>query len=627
MSAFAPWSDMGLLENIHDPWDVKALPEESLAPLCREIRSFLVKTVSREGGHLASNLGDVELTVAIHRVYDTSRDRLVFDVGHQCYTHKLLTGRMDGFEDFRHLGGMSGFPKPKESVHDAFIAGHASNSVSVALGMARARTATGGDYHVVALIGDGALNGGMAFEGLSDAGKSGEPLVVILNDNGMSINEGVGGLASMLSTMRTRVEYIKFKKWYRKAILPYIRGVSRFLSRAKRWIKERIIPENMFDDFGFEYIGPIDGYDLHKLESALRWAKEQKRPVLVHVNTVKGKGYAPAEKAPETFHGVGAFDPESGVPCSAGEDFSSVFGRTLTEMAKEDRSITAITAAMKEGTGLVGFQKAYPRRFFDVGIAEEHACAMAAGMAAQGLKPVFAVYSTFLQRCYDMLIHDVALMGLHVVLAVDRAGIVGRDGETHQGVFDVAYLSSVPGMKIYAPSSFDELQSMLRRAVWTDKGPAAVRYPRGGEGLYKADSSDQAVSTARPGTDVTIVAYGTEINEALHAARLLADRGVEAEVMKINVISPLDMGALQASVEKTGALLVAEEACAAGSVGQRLLASLRETGIHLRSVRLIDLGDGILEHGDPQALREKMGLDGVSIMNTVWEMLHAEAET
>ncbi len=618
---------MGLLDILNDDMDVKALPEEVLDDLCGEIRTFLIRVLSKEGGHLASNLGAVELTVAIHRVYDTGRDRLVFDVGHQCYTHKLLTGRRDGFADFRSLGGMSGFPKPRESVHDAFIAGHASNSVSVALGMARARTALGEDYDVVALIGDGALNGGMAFEGLSDAGKSGEPLVVILNDNGMSINESVGGLAAMLSNMRTRVEYIKFKKWYRNSFLPRIPYLSAILSRMKRWLKERIIPENIFDDFGYEYIGPIDGHDIRKTEGVLRWAKEQKKPVLVHVITQKGRGYAPAEKAPEAFHGVGAFDPASGVPRYTGENFSSVFGRTLTELAGEDTSVVAITAAMKEGTGLIGFQETWPERFYDVGIAEEHACAMAAGMASQGLKPVFAVYSTFLQRSYDMLIHDVALMGLHVVLAVDRAGIVGRDGETHQGSFDVAYLSSVPGMRIYAPANFAELRTMLRRAVLEDTGPVAVRYPRGGEGAFREDASQTPCAVLREGTDVTIAAYGMEINEAMEAAAILARRGVSAEVVKISVLCPLEADAVMASAEKTRVLAVPEDVCRAGCIGGRLLSMAEERGLCLRCGRLINLDSGILEHGTPEALREKLGLDGPGIAGTVMEMLHGKDQT
>ena len=615
---------MGLLDKIHDPWDVKALPADVLDELCQEIRDFLVRSLAEQGGHLASNLGAVELTVALHRVYDTSRDRLVFDVGHQCYTHKLLTGRIDGFENFRGLDGMSGFPKPKESEHDAFIAGHASNSVSVALGMARARTALGADYDVVALIGDGALNGGMAFEGLSDAGHSGEPLVVILNDNGMSINEGVGGLAEMLGRMRTRVEYIQFKKWYRRSFLPRIPHLSAFLSRVKRWVKERVIPENVFDDFGYEYIGPIDGHDVRKVEAALRWAKEYKAPVLVHVITQKGHGYAPAENAPEAFHGVGAFDPASGVPHYTGDDFSAVFGRTLTELADEDERVMAITAAMKEGTGLIGFQEAHPDRFFDVGIAEEHACAMAAGMAAQGLRPVFAVYSTFLQRCYDMLIHDVSLMGLHVVFGVDRAGIVGRDGETHQGAFDVAYLSSVPGMRIYAPSNFAELRAMLRQAVMEDHGPVAVRYPRGGECAFRDNTAGEACVVLREGSDVTIAAYGMEINDALDAAGTLEEQGVSAEVVKINVLCPLDGQVVMDSVKKTGVLLVAEDVCRAGCIGGRLLSMAQEQTISLRHARLIHLGSGILGHGAPEDLKHMKGLDGSGIAAAVMEMLHGK---
>lgn len=616
---------MSLLDNIKGPEDVRALPPEALDALCREIREFLIGNLSEHGGHLASNLGSVELTVALHRVYDTSRDRLVFDVGHQCYTHKLLTGRRN-FSDFRDLGGLAGFPRPYESVHDAFIAGHASNSVSVALGMARARTAMGADYSVAALIGDGALNGGMAYEGLSDAGRSGEPLVIVLNDNGMSINEGVGGLASMLGRMRTRVEYIKFKKWYRSTILPRIPGLSSVLGGMKSWLKERIIPENIFDDFGFEYIGPIDGHDVRKVEHAIRWARDYGAPVLVHVITKKGKGYPPAEKAPEAFHGVGAFDAASGVPRYTGEDFSSVFGRALTEIAGEDPTVVAITAAMKEGTGLIGFQEAFPDRFFDVGIAEEHACAMAAGMAAQGLKPVFAVYSTFLQRSYDMLIHDVALMGLHVVFGVDRAGIVGRDGETHQGLFDVAYLSTVPGMKIYAPSSFVELRTMLRKAVLEDTGPVAVRYPRGGEGPFRGDTSAESCAVVRTGKDVTIAVYGAQLNEALSAARTLSARGVDAEVVKINVLCPLDTDAVLASVKKTGALLAAEETCAAGCVGEGLLAAVARAGVTLRAARLVNLGGGVLEHGAPEKLRKKTGLDDGALARTVWEMLHGKDE-
>ena len=614
---------MSYLDTIQSPADVKALKPEELDALCAEIRTFLIQSVSKTGGHLASNLGSVELTVALHRVYDTEKDRLVFDVGHQCYVHKVLTGRQEGFKNLRNLGGMSGFPKPEESIHDAFIAGHASNSVSVALGMARARTAKGEDYSVVALIGDGALNGGMAFEGLSDAGHSGEPMVVILNDNGMSIDRGVGGIAEMLRRMRVRPEYMHFKQWYR-SFLTRIPFLYKPLHRAKRWLKERIIQENIFDDLGFEYLGPMDGHDIPRMLVALEWAKKQKRPCLVHVITKKGLGYEPAETHPEIFHGVGAFDEKTGVPASGGRDFSAVFGEELCRLAEEDDRVTAITAAMKEGTGLVEFGQRFPQRLYDVGIAEEHAVAMAAGMASQGLVPVFAVYSTFLQRSYDMLIHDISLMNLHVVLGVDRAGIVGKDGQTHQGVFDVAYLTSVPGMTVYAPSGFSELRSMLRRAVLVEKGPVAVRYPRGGEGAYTQDHSEKASLCLREGRDVTIVSYGLEINEALRAADILAENGISAEVIKINRLCPLEAEEVIASVRKTGRFAAVEDVCRAGCLGVQLLSACAEAGVTAKTALLMNLGDGILENGAPGDLRQLTGLDGEGIARRIKENMHEE---
>lgn len=615
-----------MLEKIQNPNDIKELDDEQLAVLAAEIRGCLVQTVAETGGHLASNLGAVELTLAIHRVYDTARDRLVFDVGHQCYTHKLLTGRQEGFARLRAAGGVSGFPKPYESEHDAFIAGHASNAVSVALGMARARTALGGDYDVLCLLGDGSLSGGLAFEGLSDAGSSGEPLVVILNDNAMSINKSSGGVADMLAQMRVRPAYLNFKKWYRRVLggLPHLYG---WLHKVKRWLKNRIIPDNVFDDFGFDYIGPVDGHNVRKVEDALRWAREQKKPCLVHVLTRKGQGYAPAEKAPEAFHGIGAFDPRTGIPHYTGDDFSAVFGRELTALAAGDERVVAITAAMKEGTGLIGFQEAYPRRFFDVGIAEEHACAMAAGMARQGLIPVFAVYSSFLQRSYDMLIHDIALQKLHVVLCVDRAGLVGRDGETHQGAFDVAYLSSVPGMTVLSPSNFAEMRSMLKKALFEIDGPVAVRYPRGGEGEFRKDCSDTAGCVLSEGSDLSIVAYGSQIHEALKAAELLKRKDISAEVVKLSTITPLQAEPVLRSLRKTGKLLVAEECCQSGCVGMEILSAAAAENVALSAVKLLNLGDGIVSHGSPEQLKKTLGLDGEGIAAAAMEMCNGKTET
>lgn len=499
-----------ILERISSPEDVKQLNSQGLRLLCQELRCFLVESVSRTGGHLASNLGAVELTVALHRTYDTARDRLVFDVGHQCYVHKALTGRRELFSTLRQFGGLSGFPKPEESCHDAFVAGHASNSVSVALGMARARTLMKENYSVIALIGDGALTGGLAYEGLNDAGDSGEPLVVVLNDNGMSIDPNVGGIATHLSRLRVRPGYYTFKKWYRGLMshIPGGRALYRFNHRIKTSVKKAIYPCSMFEDMGFTYLGPVDGHNLAQLCSTLAWAKELRCPVLVHVRTVKGKGYAPAELEPERCHGVSPFDPRVGVEEHSGEDFSAVLGRELSELAGLDRRVCAITAAMGEGTGLQTFAAAWPKRFFDVGIAEGHAVSMAAGMAKQGMVPVFAVYASFLQRGYDMLLHDVALLGLHVVLAVDRAGLVGADGPTHHGCQDVGYLTQIPGMTVLCPASFAELTSMLRAAVAMD-GPVALRYPRGGEGRPYPAWDGSALQVLRAGGDITLVSYGT----------------------------------------------------------------------------------------------------------------------
>lgn len=616
-----------MLERIQNPKDIKKLSDAELEVLAAEIRSLFVQTMAHTGGHLASNLGAVELTFAIHQVYDTERDRLVFDVGHQCYTHKILTGRQEGFARLRAIGGVSGFPKPHESVHDAFIAGHASNSVSVALGMARARTALKEDYDVLCLLGDGALSGGLAFEGLSDAGSSGEPLVVVLNDNAMSINESSGGVADMLAQLRVRPAYLNFKKWYRRVLGDHMPHVYGWLHRVKRWLKNRIVPDNIFDDFGFDYIGPVDGHNVRKVADALRWAKAQKKPCLVHVVTRKGHGYGPAEKAPEVFHGVGEFDPQTGIPKYTGDDFSSVLGRELTALAGQDERIVAITAAMKEGTGLIGFQEAHPQRFFDVGIAEEHACAMAAGMARQGLIPVFAVYSTFLQRAYDMLIHDIALQDLHVVLCVDRSGIVGRDGETHQGAFDVAYLSSVPGMTVLSPSNFAEMRSMLKKALYEIKGPVAIRYPRGGEGAFRKDGSAQGSTVLISGEDLTIAAYGAQIHEALRAAEILKEKGLSAEVVKLNVITPLKADVTLASLRKTGALLVAEECCESGCVGMEILSAAAAEHVPLKAVKLMNLGDGIVGHGSPAELKNMLGLDGEGIAAAALEMHHGKDKT
>ena len=615
-----------ILENIHSPADVKALRKDQLPQLCQELRSFLIESVSQTGGHLAANLGAVELTVAIHRVFDTASDRLVFDVGHQCYVHKALTGRQELFATLRQFGGLSGFPKPYESGHDAFIAGHASNSVSVALGMARARTLQKKDYSVLALIGDGALTGGLAYEGLNDAGASHEPLIVILNDNGMSINPNVGAMPGHLARLRSKPAYYHFKKWYRGLFgkHPEQNCIYRFNHKIKSSLKKTLWPgSTLFEDMGFTYLGPIDGHDLPRLCDVLQWAKELNSPVVVHVNTVKGKGYPFAEQNPSKFHGVSPFDPETGlVKKPSGESFSSVFGKALADCAARDSRVCAVTAAMADGTGLSGFAKEFPERFFDVAIAEGHGVSMSAGLASQGMIPVFAVYSTFLQRGYDELIHDVSLEHLHVVLAVDRAGLVGADGETHHGCFDVLFLSEIPGFTVLCPASFAELRSMLRQAVFELDGPVAVRYPRGGEGVFQADTSDKPIVSLRQGSDVTLASYGILVNHLLEAAELLAADGIQAEVVKLNRVSPLEHDVVCDALGNRKRLLVLEDSFGAGCVGQRLAAILAEHGMAPEKLILKNLGKPYAPEGSVSQLEYSRGLDAAGVAAAVREAMN-----
>lgn len=610
---------MSILERINSSNDIKKLPEEELEPLCQELRDYMISSISRTGGHLASNLGAVELTVALHRVYDTSRDRVVFDVGHQSYVHKIITGRRDSFCTLRQHGGLSGFPKPYESEDDAFIAGHASNSVSVALGMARARTLSRADYDVAAIIGDGALSGGLAYEGLANAAASGEPLVVILNDNNMSINENVGGTAHLLESLRVRPGYISFKRWYRD-VFTKLPGLYKFNHAIKEWLKKRLLPGNVFSGMGMYYLGPVDGHDIGKLETVIRWARELRKPVLVHVVTKKGKGYKYAEEHPEKFHGVGRFDIETGELHDSGDCFSAKMGESLSRLADNDGRIIGITAAMSSGTGMDVFSAAHPDRFFDVGIAEGHAVSMAGGMAKQGMVPVFAVYSSFLQRGYDMLIHDVALQNLHVVFCVDRAGLVGSDGETHHGVFDVSYLSSVPDMTVLCPASYAELETMLRAAIYDINGSVAIRYPRGGEGKYTACNTAPE-TLLREGRDVTLVCYGIMTNEVLDAAERLAAEGISAEVIKLSMIKPPDFDLVMRSLRKTGKLLISEDVCEAGCVGSRILEEAAINEIHVRAAKLLNLGEGIVPHGTVAELLHDFGLDADGIVSAAMEMM------
>ncbi len=612
---------MSILENIHGHKDLNILNASQRKILCQELRDFLVSSVSQTGGHMASNLGVVELTVAIETVFDTEKDRLVFDVGHQSYIHKLLTDRQADFCRLRQYGGIAGFPKPGESNTDAFIAGHASSSVSIALGMARARSLQEQNYHVIALMGDGAATGGMAYEGLNDAGDSGEPLIVVLNDNALSIDRNVGGLATHLGKLRTKERYLGLKKNYRKVLfkIPGGRWLHSFTSRLKARFRRMIIPNTIFENMGFSYLGPVDGHDTEHLINLLRIARDMKRPVLLHVMTQKGKGYGPAQEHPKLFHGIGKFDPATGAPLAkSGQTFSDTFGKALCALAEKDSRICAVTAAMPGGTGLLDFKQAYPQRLFDVGIAEEHAVSMAAGLAKQGMIPVVALYSTFLQRAYDMILQDICLLGLPVVLAVDRAGLVGEDGETHHGVFDMGFLSQAPGMRVLCPGSQAELSKMLAWAVQGSHGPVAIRYPRGEDRDYTGCDWEpaKAIVQHRAGADITLITYGTLLQNAMETESILGDSGIKAGVIRLLEASPLPVEEIASMLPQNHRVLILEEAI--GGIAGGLMGQLAGKRPDL-SISCLDLGTRYIPHGSLQALYRHCGLDAQSIAHFVQE--------
>ena len=616
---------MDILERINGHEDLLQLNDKERTQLCQEIREFLISSVSKTGGHLAGNLGAVELSVAIETVFNTMEDRLVFDVGHQSYVHKLLTGRRADFAHLRQYGGISGFPKPSESDSDAFVAGHASSSVSIALGMARARTLQKQNYQVVALIGDGACTGGMAYEGLNDAAVSGEPMVVILNDNEMSIGKNVGGMSRHLSRLRSSEDYLDAKRVYRKLVkkLPGGESLYQVSSRVKNRFKRFLLPSTMFENMGFTYLGPADGHDLPGLITLLTAARDLKEPVLVHVVTKKGTGYSYAQADPAKFHGIGKFDPETGKKLSPKiKTFSDSFGEVMVELADKNEKVCAITAAMPGGTGLLGFQKKYPNRTFDVGIAEEHAVSMAGGLAKQGMIPVVALYSTFLQRSFDQIMQDIALQQLHVVLAVDRAGMVGEDGPTHHGVFDVGFLRQVPGMKILAPASLAEQKKMLSWAVEEYNGPVAVRYPRGTDGDYHDSGWEPGfpVYCHRSGKKIAIVTYGTMVNHALEAAELLHKQGIDAAVIRLCELNPLPLDALESALSGYQTAVVVEEAAANSGIRDAISHGLSHRIPELK-IHGINLGEDFIPHGAMQKLYEHCGLDAQSIAEYIQEVL------
>lgn len=612
-----------LLEKVNTPAQLKALPPEELEGLCCQIREFLIAHVSRTGGHLASNLGAVELTVALHRTFSAPEDDLLFDVGHQAYVHKILTGRKARFDTLRRLGGLSGFLRPEESEYDPAVTGHASSSLSVALGMARAKRLRGDESATVCVIGDGALTGGMAYEALNDAGQSGLPLIVVFNDNDMSISPNVGALAKRLSAIRIQSRYFRIKERTRRALLrlPGGRWIVSGITGVKKRLRTALLKETVFELMGFEYLGPADGHDVKAACTLLEQAKKRGHPVVVHFKTVKGKGYLPSEQNPGDYHGVPAFDVATGKKNQAPRgDFSAVMGEALCALAEGDERLCAVTAAMTDGTGLAGFARRFPRRFFDVGIAEEHAVAMAAGLAARGMRPVCAIYSTFLQRAYDQLIHDVAISALPVVFAIDRAGLVGPDGETHQGAFDVPYLRTVPGMGIWAPADFAELEQALPLALAAG-GPQAIRYPRGKEGGFTENTFPSPAVLLRPGKDVTVCTYGILINQALEAAELLSREGIALRVIKLNDLRLPDRSLLLAAARETGGLMVLEDCVARGCLGEEIARLLAEEGLCV-PMRLMNLGDRFIPQGTVEQLYSLCKIDSMSLCQAAKELLH-----
>jgi 1-deoxy-D-xylulose-5-phosphate synthase len=623
---------VSIIENIHGHEDLAALSEGQRAALCGEIREYLVSSVAKTGGHLASNLGAVELTVALETVFNTMRDRLVFDVGHQSYVHKLLTGRQADFAHLRQYGGISGFPKPHESAADSFVAGHASSSVSIALGMARARTLMGEDYHVIALLGDGAATGGMVFEGMNDAAESGEPMIIILNDNEMSIDKNVGGVARHLYRLRMKEQYLGLKSHYRRLMnrIPGGRTLYRVSKRFKDRVKRFLLPTTIFENMGLAYLGPVDGHDLPGLIAVLKIARDMACPVVVHVVTKKGFGYKPAEQSPSKFHGIGKFDPATGETLKkSSPTFSDSFGETMVELAKSNDRVCAITAAMPGGTGLLDFKKQFPNRLFDVGIAEEHAVSMAGGLAKQGMIPVVALYSTFLQRSYDQIMQDTALLGLHVVFAIDRAGLVGEDGATHHGVFDVGFLRQIPGMTVLAPGSRLEQQQMLRWAVENAQGPIAIRYPRGGDCGYNQSAWDGGsaveyglVTCHRQGKDITIITYGTLLDNAMRAAEILSEKGVEVTVLRLLTLFKLPV---QKILDLAGGkkLLVVEEVSGGCGIAQALSLEVMKDSPEYR-VFSRDLGADFVPHGSMEQLYKHCGLDAQALADYAEEVLRDE---
>lgn len=618
------------LDNMKFPEDLKSLNYKELEDLGEEIREFLIEKVSKTGGHLASNLGVVELTISLFKSFNIEKDKLIWDVGHQSYVHKILTGRKDGFNKLRQMGGMSGFPKRCESEYDCFDTGHSSTSISAALGMARARDLKKEDYKVVAVIGDGALTGGMAFEALNDVGFNKTNMIIVLNDNQMSIAKNVGGLSKYLGKLRMEPGYNKLKNDIKNNLdsSDFGKGLEHSISKIKSSIKQLLVPSMMFEDMGIKYLGPIDGHDIKTMVEAFNNAKQIKGPVILHVKTIKGKGYYLAEKNPNKYHAIGPFNPDTGETTSkAKANYSSVFGKSLINIAKEDKDVVAITAAMPDGTGLREFANEFPKRIFDVGIAEQHAVTLAAGMASSGLKPVFAVYSTFLQRAYDQVLHDVCIQNLPVVFGIDRAGVVGDDGETHQGIMDISYLSMIPNMTIVAPKCMGEVDVLLRWAL--NKGtPVAIRYPRGGDEIDNLVPIEEVHNgkweVLNKGKDkVAIIATGKMVQHAVQAGKILESKGIEPCIINATFIKPIDTELLQNLVKEKFSIISVEDNMAKGGFGESILEYLNLYNFK-GHFKVLAYNDEFIHQGKVDLIYEKYGLDAEGIAQTTIDLIQVK---
>ncbi len=602
-----------MLEKINSPQDLKKLTLKEKKELAKEIRKYILKVVSDNGGHLASNLGVVELTIALHSIFDVPKDKIIWDVGHQSYVHKIITGRKEELKNIRKMNGIAGFPKTKESEADCFNTGHSSTSISAALGMARARDLQGKSNNIIAVIGDGALTGGMALEALNDAGYSKSKMTVILNDNEMSISPNIGGLNKFLGKLRTKKLYTRTNKLVKKYIstIPGIgKPTVKIIQKIKRSIKQLIIQRMFFEDIGFTYLGPVDGHNIEELESILTISKQVKGPVLIHVLTVKGKGYEIAEKNPDKFHAISPFNIETGeLKKKKRKDYSKVFGDKLIELAKSNEKIVAVTASMKDGTGLNQFSQEFPYRFFDVGIAEQHAITMSAGMAKEGLIPVVPIYSSFYQRAYDQVIHDVAMQNLHVIMCVDRAGIVGADGETHQGILDMAFFRLIPNLIIMAPKDFKELEDMLEFAVSLKK-PVVIRYPRGEEDTNIKFKNHEKIEEGKAeiikeGENVTIIAIGKMVAKALQIAEKLQQKGKEVEIINARFLKPLDVETIIKSIQKTKNVITLEDGTEINGLGTAIKELIVDNKLEKINIKSIAYPDEFIPHGSVEELEKK----------------------